>query len=497
MTGFYWYLSLLISLILSFGIGFQFVDILRKKCKTMKNIKRFTAVVFIAPLTVYLFLVILTFFHCINRTIADAIAFGIVFGILLQLSLKPKGPGSIKLIAKQVDGKHVDVWLDSVDIPVVEVRAKIAEALSVTPVTRVSIESGKGNFIEDMSQPLFNNIDDTLKKTDFFGYLTLNCYIHVKEEEKINRRGSVTAVDTSGEGGETKEKKSLLGSILHKPEVKFGEFLVCSAKIATNPDAKMNFQVSCVDKFVAGAPFANMQLNNTTIRLHPWSSKMIQNGVSGGESGADGEGGAHPTGVGHHRSISNETEISNDNDSNSIASASVAGGRAKLQKRSSIFFRNNKNENLEYIGKPIHHGDIVVLETNAKYMSVTRGWWMAWNSNEPRRSGAFMIEIMEKASNQNAFKEQLHNIKENIKEKIGRGNTTPKHKDAESEKEFDTILRPGDLFRLKSVKFPDFELGLTSTKIRDNYCYLGLRKVSFPSPFFLFLLYVIVSYFSF
>jgi hypothetical protein len=477
MTGFYWYLSLLISLILSFGIGFQFVDILRKKCKTMKNIKRFTAVVFIAPLTVYLFLVILTFFHCINRTIADAIAFGIVFGILLQLSLKPKGPGSIKLIAKQVDGKHVDVWLDSVDIPVAEVRSKIAEALAVVPVTRVSIESGKGNFIEDMSQPLFNNIDDTLKQTDFFGYLTVNCYIHVREEDKVTRRGSVAAVDTpTGEGGETKEKKSLLGSILHKPEVKYGEFLLCSAKIASNPDAKMNFQVSCIDKFVAGAPVANVQLSNTTIRLHPWSSKTIQNGISG-ENGGEGKegdgGGAHPTTVGHHRSISNETD---ENDSNSIASASVAGGRAKLQKRSSIFFRNNKNDALEYIGKPIHHGDIIVLETNGKYMSVTRGWWMAWNSNEPRRSGAFMIEIMEKASNQNAFKEQLHNIKENIKEKMGRGNTTPKH--PESEKEFDTILRPGDLFRLKSVKFPDFELGLTSTKIRDNYCYLGLRKVN-------------------
>jgi hypothetical protein len=40
----------------------------------------------------------------------------------------------------------------------------------------------------------------------------------------------------------------------------------------------------------------------------------------------------------------------------------------------------------------------------------------------------------------------------------------------------DSVLRPGDIFKLRSVKFPDFELGLTSVKVRDEYCYLGLRK---------------------
>ena len=103
---------------------------------------------------------------------------------------------------------------------------------------------------------------------------------------------------------------------------------------------------------------------------------------------------------------------------------------------------------------------------------------MAWHSNEPRRSGAFRIEIVEKAQNQ--FKEQFKNIRENIKEKMA-SLTTPRNadgeKEKEKEKEFDPILRPGDLFRLMSVKFPEFELGLTSVKIRDEFCYLGLRKV--------------------
>ena len=105
-------------------------------------------------------------------------------------------------------------------------------------------------------------------------------------------------------------------------------------------------------------------------------------------------------------------------------------------------------------------------------MSVTRGWWMAWNSNEPRRSGAFRIQIVDKAHSQ--FKEQIKNIKDNIKEKMNhlvKNNSNIEDNKGDKEKEFDPILRPGDSFRLISLKFPDFELGLTSVKIRDEYCY--------------------------
>ena len=41
----------------------------------------------------------------------------------------------------------------------------------------------------------------------------------------------------------------------------------------------------------------------------------------------------------------------------------------------------------------------------------------------------------------------------------------------------DNILRAGDSFRLRNLKFPEYELGVTSVKIKDNYCYLGMRKV--------------------
>jgi len=38
------------------------------------------------------------------------------------------------------------------------------------------------------------------------------------------------------------------------------------------------------------------------------------------------------------------------------------------------------------------------------------------------------------------------------------------------------VLNTGDLFRLRSVKFPEYELGITSKKISGDHCYLGLHK---------------------
>lgn len=91
---------------------------------------------------------------------------------------------------------------------------------------------------------------------------------------------------------------------------------------------------------------------------------------------------------------------------------------------------------------------------------------MAWSSTEPRRSGAFTLEIIEKAP-QNRLKEQF----DVIKERIG---VSPTHANP---RELDSVLRPGDSFRLTSVKFPQYELGITSVKLKDEYCYLGLRKM--------------------
>lgn len=40
-----------------------------------------------------------------------------------------------------------------------------------------------------------------------------------------------------------------------------------------------------------------------------------------------------------------------------------------------------------------------------------------------------------------------------------------------------SVLHIGDVFRLRSIKFPEFELGITSERLNVDNCYLGLRKV--------------------
>jgi hypothetical protein len=90
-------------------------------------------------------------------------------------------------------------------------------------------------------------------------------------------------------------------------------------------------------------------------------------------------------------------------------------------------------------GQPIKNGDIILLETDGmyvntsvvalnqyatwspnvaclmvRYMSVTKGWWLAWSSSTPRRSGAFIVEILEKAPQQSLseqFSSRLLDIK--------------------------------------------------------------------------------------
>jgi hypothetical protein len=54
------------------------------------------------------------------------------------------------------------------------------------------------------------------------------------------------------------------------------------------------------------------------------------------------------------------------------------------------------------------------------------------------------------------------------------------NRDEDSDKD---ILQVGDTFRLRSVKFPDYEMGVTSVKLRDEFSYMGLRKVSIPRHF--------------
>ena len=98
------------------------------------------------------------------------------------------------------------------------------------------------------------------------------------------------------------------------------------------------------------------------------------------------------------------------------------------------------------------------------FMSSVNHQFIDWTSSSMRTSGAFKIEDVERAP-QNKIKEGFKDIKDAM---IGR---------QEKKEQHDKILRTGDSFRLRSVKWPDYELGITSNRVKDDFCKIALRKV--------------------
>lgn len=141
---------------------------------------------------------------------------------------------------------------------------------------------------------------------------------------------------------------------------------------------------------------------------------------------------------------------------------------------------------------------------------------MAWNSSTPRRSGAFVVEVLERAPRMNLMTSKRlvswPSISLGTAGAVGAGNmdtltgigaintdsfvsrerglerrnskvgnelhSSSGTADGRNACKDHSVLHLGDTFRLRSVKFPDYELGITSERVRGDFCYLGLRKVN-------------------
>lgn len=89
----------------------------------------------------------------------------------------------------------------------------------------------------------------------------------------------------------------------------------------------------------------------------------------------------------------------------------------------------------------------------------------------------FRSEILER--NQRQLENSLRNIKEQFENLGDKFTSKAANFSIQNHlKETDCHLRTGDSFRLRSVKFPEYEMGVTSVKLKDEFCYVGLRKVS-------------------
>ena len=86
----------------------------------------------------------------------------------------------------------------------------------------------------------------------------------------------------------------------------------------------------------------------------------------------------------------------------------------------------------------------------------------------------FTIEIIERAPQ--LLTSFGRSITGGVSAKLSTQYLQQRERDSTSGNKQDMELRTGDLFRLRSVKFPEYELGITSKKIEGDGCYLGLHK---------------------
>jgi hypothetical protein len=165
--------------------------------------------------------------------------------------------------------------------------------------------------------------------------------------------------------------------------------------------------------------------------------------------------------------------------------------------------------------------ELCLIFYNRRFMSLVRGWWFAFNSTSPRRSGAFVLEILEQYSQKTLDKRLIKGMRTTASgmrdmvmmrgggaagQALGAAQAQGMHgasqspsKDAAAASaaaahstggastpgspdvhvvEKGEILRPGDVFRLRSLKYPEFSFGVTNVRLENDFFYMGLAKVS-------------------
>lgn len=255
--------------------------------------------------------------------------------MLLKLVTKPSGEKTVKLIARQVNGEHTDVWLSSTTLSILEVRIHIAEAMDI-PASRISIESGKGRPLEDLTHPMFDHIAEAHKSTDFFGFVTAACYITVSDPVCEDETGRDIAWKEADRNRTFNPFKLLLDS-----RAKYGDPFMIIGRSATSDDAK-KFHVSPMDRFAGAAP-GNAPLF-VQLKIYAWSA------IAGNDEEGHAGGG-----------VDWET---NSEMNSSIQTTSTRKSRGFVD----TLFRRKRPDEGQLRGKPIHHGDCVVVESEGRYV---------------------------------------------------------------------------------------------------------------------------------
>ena len=267
-----WYLKVFLSCFTSYGVGWSLISALRKICRNTDKLWKLCLAVFATPISIYVLLNIAARYDLCDRVVADGFSFGVVMGILSNLSVVPVGKATVQLIAHQVTGKTHTIWLDSIEVLVGDARNAIAESMNIIPASRINIESGKGSFLDDLNLKLFQVLGGSSIAVNFFGFTTASCYISIKEEELVP---VLIGEDEGPRDRSNTHLRSLISNI--KGEARYGHHLTLTAKVASaNADVRGLF-VSPVEKFAAAAPFQQLAvpsiLNSAMyVRLLSWNA---------------------------------------------------------------------------------------------------------------------------------------------------------------------------------------------------------------------------------
>lgn len=237
------YLWLVFVGALACAFGWYSIRFLRGYIKSNNALKLFAAPILSAP-AVYVVLNVLTACGYCDAATSDVAAFFCMIGIILKLS-QTDVITAVKLIVVDVDGgSPTEVWLENTSTTVAEARNMIASTLSITPSSRICIESGKGHFLDEPSKPLLTSIITAPLEKDLYGVCTVLCYISVRDEP--------TPL-TVEEHKIHKKKHFIPNLMLAKNEVKYGAEMYLSGKIHNAANDAKAFDISPVELYAAAA----------------------------------------------------------------------------------------------------------------------------------------------------------------------------------------------------------------------------------------------------
>jgi len=320
-----WICVILLSGAIATTAGYNFVGLLRNHYKKTGVINDLIILVYAAPIVIYIACLVLIELQLFDRVVGNSFSFGTVVGILLKLSAKPSGSRIVRLIVKQVAAKPRDIWLDSLDLTVAEVQSAIADAFAVKPAKRVQLQSGKGSVLEDVKLPFFQQIDDSQQATDFFGYFTCLCYVKILEqvEEEHNASTGLKFGVSREESTTFNPFKSLLDS-----RAKYGDAYTIMARSAASDEAT-KFHICDVEKFAGAAPgHAPLFVQ---LKLLAW----------------------------------NASDNINDEAKSEDVSVSTSSKTVSNTSMMSLLW-HKKPKDIHMKGKPIMHGDSIVIESDGK-----------------------------------------------------------------------------------------------------------------------------------